>query len=243
MGPAIRVVSVRRYLRDVADKQHLTPGPTIDGQIVPDYLGRLLAKREIDTRVQVTVAKNAREGLLFTDPRVQNQTAFKAYMAALMPTIPSAKIDTLAEDIYPEDFSGAFPYQTQSERLSLAVSEGLVTCNAFGTDVAYRNSTHSYQFSVFPGIHAQDVPYTFFNGETADSLGQPIDVSVAEMMQRFFVDFAAYGTAGESTAAEIPVYGPNAAVLDIQNSGSATITDPAANSRCRFWIRGLYSQC
>lgn len=223
--------------------EYLTSGPNIDGQMVPDYLGRLLAKRKIDPIVQVIVAKNALEGLLFTDPRVQYQAAFKAYMSALMPSIPSAQIDTLAEEVYPEDFSGAFPYQTQSERLALALSEGLVSCNAFGTNIAYRNATRSYQFSVFPGIHAQDVPYTFFNGEPVDFIGQPIIESVAEAMQRFFVDFAAYGTAGASTAAEIPMYGANATVLDISNSGFAIIADPAANSRCRFWIRGLYSKC
>lgn len=211
--------------------------------MVPDYLARLLARRKVDDSVQLIVAKNADEGLLFTDPRVQDQAAFKAYMSALMPSIPPAKIDTLAEEIYPEDFSGAFPYQTQTERLTLALKEGLVTCNAFGTDIAYRNKTRSYQFSVFPGIHAQDVTYTFFNGQATDSLGLPIVASVAETMQRFFVDFAAYGTASTSTVDQIPVYGANAAVLDISNSGMATITDPAANSRCRFWLRGLYSTC
>ena len=78
-----------------------------------------LVQKKVDKQVEIIVSTTSDEGLLFTDPRVQNNTAFKALFAGLMPSISAAKINTLATTIYPEDFSGAQPYTDQSSRLRL----------------------------------------------------------------------------------------------------------------------------
>jgi len=72
----------------------------------------------------------------------------------------------------------------QVGRTKLVISEGLINCFSFGTNLAYNNQSRSYQFSVFPGIHAQDVGYTFFNGEATDGFGVPISASTAQLIQR-----------------------------------------------------------
>ena len=189
--------------------------------------------------MKVIVAHNLDEGLLFTDPRISDDAGFRAYLAAFMPSVPASRINVLATQIYPPDFSGAQPYRDQIGRTKLAIAEGLINCFAFGTSLAYANLTRSYQFSLFPGMHAQDESYTFFNGDSADSLGIPISSSVAQTMQRWFVDFAMLGDAAGSTATQIPVYTAQANVANITGSGYPVVRDPSANSRCRYWLTGL----
>jgi hypothetical protein len=216
-------------------------GPNVDGFFIPDYPGRLVAQKKVDSTVQVIVAHNSNEGLLFTDPRIQDQAGFKSYFAALMPSISSTKIDQLANTVYPPDYSGAQPYINPTQRVTLAIGEALINCLAFGLDTAYNNATRGYQFAAFPGVHAQDVPYTFWNGETTDSFGLPVNGTIAQKMQSWFTDFTILGTTGTSAALQLPTYGSQATVLNITGNGFPTDRDPAANSRCNFWLTGLYS--
>lgn len=153
-----------------------------------------------------------------------------------MPSLPPAKLNTLATTVYPPDFSGALPYTNQVGRTKLAIAEGLIDCFAFGTSLAYANRTQSYLFSIFPGMHAQDTSYTFFNGVSKDGLGIPVAAQTAEKMQRWFVDFA---TGVE--VAEIPAYGAGASVVNVTGTAFPVVRDPAANERCRFWLGGLTS--
>lgn len=213
--------------------------PNVDGFFIPDYPGELLVAGKVDRAVKVIAAHNLDEGLLFTDPRISTDAGFRAYLSGFMPSLPAAKIDTLATQIYPPDFSGAQPYTDQVGRTKLAVAEAFLNCFAFGTHLAYANQSRAYQFSYFPGMHAQDTSYTFFNGETINGLGIPVLSSVAEIMQRWFVDFTALGDGPGSTATQIPVYTALANVVNITGSGFPVVRDPSANSRCRFWLTGL----
>ncbi|KAK1833453.1 Alpha/Beta hydrolase protein [Podospora conica] len=220
---------------------HFNFGPNVDGAFFPDQLVRSLAKGKVDKTVEVIVGYNSWEGLLFTDPRVQNNTAFKALFQQLMPSISAAKINQLATTVYPEDFSGAQPYTTQTQRTTLALGESLVNCNSFGVHLGYSNQTRAYLFDVFPGIHAQDVAFSFFNPGALDFTGLPIDPTIADFWQSKIVDFARVGTAAGSTAALLPKYTSAGKTLKVQAAGNVVGDDPARNARCRFWVQGLYS--
>lgn len=199
------------------------------------------------------VAHNLDEGLLFTDPRVANTSGFEAYLSGLMPSLPQGKISHLSTVIYPDDFSGSvLPYTDQIGRTKLAIAEGLIDCFSFGLGLAYANQTRGYQFGVFPGMHAQDVGYTFFGrGEEdgVDGFGVPIAREVARRMQAWLVDFTMFGfgegegAGGEGNAArELPVYAGEANVMNITGPGEdgfQVVRDPAANRRCRFWLEEL----
>ncbi|PKS11014.1 hypothetical protein jhhlp_002773 [Lomentospora prolificans] len=215
-------------------------GPNVDGILIPDEPIRLAAQRKVDEAVKVIVAHNANEGLLFTNPDVQDEAAFKQFFQNLMPNVPSQKINTIASDIYPPDFSGVQPYRTMTQRLSLAVGDALFTCNSFAISLAYSNMTRGYLFDICPGMHGQDVSYTFFNGERADSLGLLVDRPTAGKMQSWFVDFTIFGDASGSSATQLPVFGSGAQVAHI-NGGTTfpSVQDPAASARCRFWLNGF----
>ena len=200
----------------------------------------MLTGKRVDSAVRVIVAHNSDEGLLFTNPGVSDEAGFKAFFQELLPNVPAASIDTIANNIYPPDFSGAQPYTTMTERLKLAVGEGLFDCNALAISLAYSNNTRGYLFDICPGMHAQDVSYTFFNGESEDSLGLLIDSPTADMMQTWFADFTILGEESGSVAEQLPVFGPGASVAHIDGTTDANaIQDPAANSRCQFWLQGF----
>ncbi|KAK3392850.1 carboxylesterase family protein-like protein, partial [Podospora didyma] len=219
-------------------------GPNVDGVFTRDHPGKLLAAGQVDKQVKAIVAHNLDEGLLFTDPRITDEAGFKAYLAGLMPSLPAAKINVLASQIYPPDFSGTvLPYTDQIGRTKLAISEGLINCFSFGTNLAYANQSRSYQFSAFPGLHATDVSYTFYNaGDVVDGFGVPLSVPTAQLLQWWLTDFAALGYGAGSTASQIPVYTSLANVANVTEAGQhPTVKDPAANARCRYWLTGLTS--
>ena len=213
----------------------------MDGVFFPDQLVKSLATGKTDKNVEVIVGHNSWEGLIFSDPRVQNNTAFKAHFQQLMPSIPAAKINEMATTVYPEDFSGAQPYTTQTQRMVLAMSEIIVQCNAFATHLGYNNQTRAYLFDVFPGVHAQDVAFTFYNSGETDFFGAPVNEPVADFWQTYIADFARAGTAAGSTAALLPKYTSAGKTLRITPNGNTVDNDPARNARCRFLVQGLFS--
>ena len=156
-----------------------------------------------------------------------------------MPNVPAAKINTLASQIYPPSFSGSQPYTTQTGRLTRAIGEAFIDCNAFGLNTAFNNATRGYLFDICPGLHAQDVGYTFFNGETSDSLGLLIDAGAAGRVQDWIVDFTILGDGSGSSVTQLPVYGSTGQVLRVP--GFSSVQDPAKNQRCRFWLNDLTS--
>lgn len=109
------------------------------------------------------------------------------------------------------------------------------TCNTFYLDKAYGNNTYAYLFSVPPAIHGQDVPYTYFNGPNPD-----VVTPIAIALQEYLTNFAEFGTPNEGGVPFFPLYGPGAIVQNLNITGISQIMDPAANSRCNWWQKGLY---
>ncbi|CAI4213871.1 unnamed protein product [Parascedosporium putredinis] len=171
--------------------------PNVDGDFIPDYPARLLYEGKLDQSVDLLVAHNTGEGVLFSDPRVQDDEGFRAFFRNLLPNLPEG-IDALAQDV-----------------LVLAVSESLFDCHVLGLNLAYGNRTRGYLFDECPGLHAQDASYSLYNGETSDVFGLPIDVVTAETMQDWIVDFALAGTEPGSAARRLPVFGDEANIMRI----------------------------
>ena len=61
--------------------------------------------------------------------------------------------------------------------------------NTFCLDKAFSNQTYAYQFSVPPGLHGEDVAYTFSNGP-ANDVGSD---SAAVALQQYITSFASRG--------------------------------------------------
>jgi carboxylesterase type B len=212
-------------------------GPAVDGTFVPNLPGILLANGEFHQDVNVMVGHNSDEGLLFTNPALKTTQDIETALRPVLPTLSNATIDYILNTLYP---ASAFP-DTTSRAATIQADFGFV-CNTYYLDTGFQNQTYAYKFDIYPGIHGQDVPYTFYNngGLTGPDLNAGSfgisSVQAAVTLQDWIASFAINGAPSPT----FPMYGPDALAVQIGN-GTATngevtvIRDDAANERCRFW--------
>jgi len=220
-----------------------TYGPAVDGDFVPKLPGELLLHGQFDQSLKVMVGHNSAEGLFFASPFITNETSFVNYVSQSIPAATTATVNYITQTLYPPIFDGSYGYTNQLERISLLASEFSFTCNTRYLDLAYWNQTYSYFFTVPPGLHGDDVAYTFFNGDTTTSdAGLPVDATVANALQRYITEFAMTGQPNEPGVPFFPIYGANSSTQVLNNSATegTQVTDTAANARCSFWQKALY---
>lgn len=220
-----------------------TFGPVIDvspNSYVPDLPLRLVAQDKFHN-VSVMVGHNSNEGLLFTPPFLDTQAEDVLEFSTLFPTADPEMILYITETLYPPIYNGSYGYMDQVGRNSLAISDFLVGCNAHY--LAQKLSPgYAYEFSVPPGLHGEDVAYTFFNGDTSTlDEGVPIYPAVATVFQRYLTTYAMTGTPSAEGYTTFSEYGSNNTVTIINFLGLGNHeVDPAARSACDFWAEAPY---
>jgi carboxylesterase type B len=212
-------------------------GPTVDGVFAPALPGQLLASGQFDKTIKVMTGHNSLEGLIFTDPTIQNNTAFEAYLRRTFPTISTANLKYISTVLYPPVFDGSQGYKDQTGRVSLLIAEMTFVCNTFYVHTGFKNDTYGYRYSVFPGVHAAELPYTFY--QDSGPTQAVTNTTVALALQSFETSFAQTGQPKWKGLANFPKYGPNAQIIDLTESGIYQTRDDAANQRCRWWQLGL----
>ncbi|KAK3111790.1 hypothetical protein LTR53_012598 [Teratosphaeriaceae sp. CCFEE 6253] len=217
-----------------------TYGPAVDGDFVPALPGELLLHGQYDKSLRVMVGHNADEGLLFTSPFFQNDTAFAAQIVNNEPTLAAYPdtIDYITQTLYPPIFDGsqAMNYTNQIARAAAATSEFIFTCNTFYLDKAYGNKTYAYFFTVPPALHGNDIAYTYFNGPSSSV----ISTTVALALQEYITHFAETGSPNEAGVPYFVMYGQNATVQNLGLTSISGVMDPTANERCNWWQKALY---
>ncbi|CZR61889.1 related to cholinesterase [Phialocephala subalpina] len=233
----------------VANKKVIAPAafglyifqPTIDGDYIPDILGRLLLHGSFDPTINIISAHNSNEGYVYTDPAATNSSALSTYLKIFFPTISPSVLDYVSQVLYPAIYDGSQPYTTPFERLDLLISEMMIVCNSRYISTAKGNQTWNYMFSVGTGHHGADVVYTFYDGGFNDPVA---NATVAEMMQRYFMSFMSTGDPNAFVEEEglgmWPKYGSEASVVDFNGTFVDIREDPAKDSRCDWWQLGLY---
>lgn len=185
---------------------------------------------------------NARlQGLLFTSPFIQNNTAFRQQVLSVFPNLvafPSI-LRYIIRTLYPPIFDGsqAQNYTNQIARADALTSELIFTCNTFYLDTAYNNETYAYYFTVPPALHGQDIPYTYFNGPDPENVPNP---RIAIALQEYITSFAMDGNPNERGVPFFPMYGNDATVQELSATGIDQLRDPTANARCVWWQKGLF---
>ena len=153
---------------------------------------------------------------------------------------PSASIDVwsyISGELYPPTYDGSQPYKLPLERLTLTTQEYLIACNTVNMAEAYGNQTYNSIFDVRPAVHAQDLGYTFYNGESGYA-----DESTAITWRSHIVQFALKGKPDVPGSDPFPVYTARSQVLKFLSGGRVQqIRDPAANARCEWWLKGFYA--
>ena len=218
-----------------------TYGPVVDGLFAPALPGKLLLTGQYDKSLNLLVGHNSNEGLLFTDPRITNTAGFLQVLSTNFPNLPHSSETYITETLYPPIFDGSKGYTNEVGRVSLAIAESTFSCNTNYLARAYKNNTHNYLFSVPPGIHGEDVPYTFFNGAPGAAAASVIAPKTATALQEYITSFVINGRPSGPQLPDFPVYGSGAEVQDLNATSVMEIKDPAANERCLWWQKGFVS--
>jgi carboxylesterase type B len=228
-----------------------TYGPVVDGAFVPEMPGKLIAQGRFATSLNaVMMGTNFNEGVLFDSPFLQNDSDYRGNVRLFFLNATDDVVDYIATDLYPNDLSGKYNYTTQPLRAALSTAEACFLCNTRYLAEALPNivskSIFKYLFAVPPAIHADDLGYTFYNGNGSTTWeGYLVNEEVALTLQDYIVGFTISGSPNNRQSASphpwFPVYGVNASVLTLDETNlGALIVDPQANSRCDWWQKSFY---
>lgn len=210
-------------------------GPVVDGLFVPLLPGQLLADGAFAKNLKIMVGHNANEGVLFTDPRVKTNAEVEAYIRLQYPGIQDSVVSKILS-LYPAVYDGTYPWTTPIDRTIDLVSEAFFTCNTNYLDRAFGNKSYAYEFEVPPGLHGEDVMYTFYDGQGSTSVsGEPLVAQIANVMQQYIVNFVVTGNPNGNGVPKFPQYGSNAQEEGFNITGFKTQTDPTENQRCFWW--------
>lgn len=166
-----------------------TFGPAPDGIYVPDLPGKLLLEGRFNKNLTIMAGHNTNEAGRYTPPTATTASSFTQYIKLYFPAISDANLEYLATVLFPEVYDGTYQWTTPFERLKAAIADFTFTCSTRYLANAYGNETYNYIFSVSPGNHTQDVPYTFFNGPVSTVVND----TLAMTMQQYFMGFAEQG--------------------------------------------------
>lgn len=214
-----------------------TFGPAPDGIFVPDLPGKLLLAGKFDKDVTVLAAHNSNEGGSYTPPTATSSDNFTTYMKLYFPAASTSTLTYLSDTLYPALYDGSQSYTTPFKRLDLAISDFTFVCSASWLGNALHNNTHNYLFSVPPGNHTTDIPYTYFNGP----ISTVANSTVAVMMQRYFAGFMETGNPNRAGLPQWNTYGSKSSVMNFnQTFIDFRVDTEVVGNRCAWWQKALY---
>lgn len=217
-----------------------TYGPAVDGYFVPALPGQSLAEGHFAQNVEVMVGHNLDEGLLFTPFIYNSDDGFMLYLQQAFPHATQDVLSYITNTLYPAVFDGSLGYKDNIARLALLISEVFFTCNDYFFGEAYNGKDYAYYFTIYPGLHGSDVPYTYYNGGPATS--SVLNTTAAIALQDWIVTFATNGvprTPDVPAAPKFVMWG-NGTDEDLGLSTITHAADPTDNARCVWWQKGLY---
>ncbi|KAL8825944.1 MAG: hypothetical protein Q9170_007598 [Blastenia crenularia] len=234
-----------------------TFAPAVDDDYTPAPPSLLLQANLLWRSVDVMVANNGDEGLLFAPPHIQSDAAFRQYVQGVFPAMPSEDLDELMEK-YPVGGSST-PRRNFVDRSKQALADVGVNCNtrhlsnALG---AYR--VYKYVFNMFPAIHGLDTFFTYYTPPTKKYPAPDEEAEVnARELQSYIVSYATLGYPMGEKPDSVPFYN-NAEKKILELSGKmglkyltkpvwknvniSEIDDVWVSDRCNFWADAPYWQ-
>lgn len=98
-------------------------GPVVDGLFAPALPGRLLLQGSFDKTVKVLHGHNTNDGLPFTDPAIQSDSAFDQFLRRRFPDIQPSVVDYIDKVLYPSIYDGSHGYTDRIGRSAQAITD------------------------------------------------------------------------------------------------------------------------
>ncbi|KAL8679434.1 MAG: hypothetical protein Q9186_004264 [Xanthomendoza sp. 1 TL-2023] len=186
-------------------------------------------------RAGYRIVLDAPYGQFGFDPWVLNDDDFTSYALKIFPGASQATISYLKTVVYPPPGSKSLPYMTNLDRAALLTSDVVFTCNTYLLGLAFQNKTFNYVFDVPPGLHGDDLHYTF--GPDSSTRSERVRLA----MQDYIISFATKGDPNSITQPPFPMYGFENQALDLSPSSIIPKPDAAASDRCLMLQRYVWS--
>lgn len=224
-------------------------GPTPDGRLVRDDPKAHLSRGEFDKSVKTITTHNSDEGLVLV-PAIHTEDQYVAFLKSILTRADSSIFHHIANTLYPPIFNGSMGYTDNYKRAAKTAGDIIIDCNAasLGIADAEKRASYGYYFDIYPGIHAQDTGYTFYNPDEKASSYSLVDTgatnqTVAFAIQDYILSFAKTGVPESALdgLSSVPDFGTEARTLGIKSTGIDSIKDPAVSERCKWWALGLYN--
>ncbi|KAM0794085.1 Alpha/Beta hydrolase protein [Usnea florida] len=216
-------------------------GPIIDNSFVPDLASILLGNGQYDHNLTIIAGHNSDEGLYFTSPSITDSSSYYHFLRLQFPSISSTALTEITQTLYPPpDTNPSIGYSTPNRRAALTIGDYLIVCNGHYLTAAFPNASYAYRFSVPPGIHGFDLPYTFYVNGTATSPTQSINTTLAVLMQRYFLNFATAGSPNGMGVPRFPSYEGEAEEILSSTVLGPVHDDDLTAKRCKWWQQALY---
>ncbi|KAH8697917.1 carboxylesterase [Talaromyces proteolyticus] len=215
----------------------MTWGPTVDGRYVPKMPGVLFQQGHFDHSIKVVTGHNSHEGRSFGSPLVTDESQYLQYLRELLPSASADIINYLDNHLYSQRSNWSNdPNRNERDRLINTITDYFFICNNRYIDTAYQDiGSWGYYFDVPPGVHAQDLAYTFYN-PGADS---KINVTIARQMQSYFANFIQTGDPNAPGLPTLVSYREGSMLRSLH--ANALVKDTAATDRCAWWQQALYA--
>ncbi|KAJ6782487.1 hypothetical protein PWT90_05290 [Aphanocladium album] len=208
-------------------------GAVKDAKSMPAHLDVLFHRGEFDKSVKVLSSVNALEGGFFFDPTAKTDDAVRNVITNAIPNINATKMDELTKEIYPPIFDGSHGYiDNQSRQISIN-GDSYFYCNFLAVNEATKGATHAYEFAVSPGVHTQDLAYTF-----DDPYSPPARTQARETLVSAIISFAVYGRPDlivDGNSKHFPTWGSKKQQVTIGDEGSSVTHSTVNEKRCAWW--------
>ena len=169
------------------------------------------------------------------------EDTFDSFITSLVPGITeSSRRDVHALYI------GGPSNESLWERTTSLIGDIQTNCNAQTIASSYAthgNAAYRYVFSVPPGEHGEDVPYSFYSDGDNPTDIVVTSLAVAKVLPNIITSLAVSGTPQFSPNDTMEKYGSKEVILNIaSNATSERIGDPWRSKRCSYWQNGMFVQ-
>ncbi|KAF7886836.1 uncharacterized protein EAF02_003483 [Botrytis sinoallii] len=251
------LISANKLLVSKSPYAQFTFGPTLDVIFIAKPVSILLGDGDFwDDIDGIMVAHNSLEGLLFTDiTAVENDDTFATFIRNSLPGLKDEDLEYIVKDLYPLDDENAGVLD-KLLRGANATAELSTICNAvYLLDAFGAEGSYKYVFGVEPGVHGQDVGFSFYQKPPSDptdiyNTGKvlPSTEIVAQTLQAYIVGFVKEGDPNRGLIGpEFPVYKDGIVILGSKENGSMIVpegevrveedlwVDVGTRERCKWW--------